>query len=68
MVNIPMAGAPVVITANRHPIEQGRMPPSLAGHCRRPGECASARLALLLCRDIGFCLLIGVGLCLLCMR
>jgi hypothetical protein len=68
MANTPAAGAPAAITASHHPVEQRRMPPSLAGHCRRPGEsllCANACLGLLLCRDAGFYLLIGIGLCLL---
>jgi hypothetical protein len=71
MVNIPVAGAPTEITVNRHPVEQGRMPPSLVGHHRRPGESllyANARMGLLLCRDASFCLFIGIGLCLLCMQ
>jgi hypothetical protein len=71
MASIPAAGAPITITANRHPIEQGQMPPSLAGHCRHSGESllfAESRLGLLLCHDAGFCLLLGVGLCLLHMR
>jgi hypothetical protein len=65
MVNVLMAVAPSAITTSRHPIEQGCMPPSLVGHRRRPGEsllCAGACLGLLLCRDTGFCLLIGVEL------
>jgi hypothetical protein len=47
-VNVPAVGAPIAITANRCPAEQGRMPPSLARHRHRPGE-------FLLC--VGLCLL-----------
>jgi hypothetical protein len=71
MVNVPVAGALATITTNRRPTEQGRSHPSLAGHHHQPGEsllCVNAHLGLLLCRDTGFCLLIGVGHCLLCMR
>jgi hypothetical protein len=67
MANVPAAGAPTAIFASRHLIEQGRTPP-LAGHHHLPGESllyAGACLGLLLCCDIGFCLLIGVGLRLL---
>jgi hypothetical protein len=71
MANIPAVGAPVVITANHRPTEQGQTPPSLVGHRRQPGEsllCAGARLGLLLYRGTSFCLLISIGLCLLHMR
>jgi hypothetical protein len=63
-----MAGAPAVITASHRPVEQGWMPPSLAGHHHLPSESllyAGACLNLLLCRDTDFCLLIGIGLYLL---
>jgi hypothetical protein len=71
MVNVPVVGAPVAISAHRHPVEQGWTSPSLAGHHHQPGEsllCADACLGLLLCHDIDFCLLIGIGLHLLCTR
>jgi hypothetical protein len=58
-----------VITASHSPVKQGQTPSSLTGHRRRLGEsllCAGACLGLLLCHDVGFCLLIGVGLHLLC--
>jgi hypothetical protein len=48
----------------RHPVEQGRTPPLLARHRRRPHElllCASVCLGLLLCLDASFCSLNGVG-------
>jgi hypothetical protein len=69
MPNVPTAGAPATITASPRPVEQGRAPPSLAGDHHRPGEsllCAGACLGLLHCRDADFCLLIGIGLRLLC--
>jgi hypothetical protein len=71
MVNFPTVGAPTEVTANHHPTQQGRTPPSLVGHRRRLGEsllCVGAYLGLLLRRDVGFCLLIVVGLRLLHMR
>jgi hypothetical protein len=64
MANVSVVGAPIAITASRRPVEQGRMPPSLVGHRRQPGESllyADACLGLLLCRHGGFCLFIGVG-------
>jgi hypothetical protein len=57
MTNVSAAGAPIVTTANRHLVEQGRAPP-LAGHRPRPGESllrVGACLGLLVCRDDGFC-------------
>jgi hypothetical protein len=59
-----------MIASSYHPIEQGRMP-SLVEHHRRPSESllyVGACLGLLLCHDVDFYLLIGVGLCLLHMR
>jgi hypothetical protein len=70
MADVPIGGAPAAITASCRPVAQGRMPP-LVGPRRHPSEsllCADARLGLLLCRDVGFCLLLGVGLRLLRMR
>jgi hypothetical protein len=68
MANVPTVGAPAMITASLRSIEQGRVPPSLARHRRRPGESllyASACLGFYLCGDADFFLLIGVGLRLL---
>jgi hypothetical protein len=66
MVNVPMVGAPTVITDSRRPIEQGLTPPSLAGHHHRSGESLlCACLGLLHCCDADFCLLIGGGVRLL---
>jgi hypothetical protein len=70
MAHAPAAEAPAMITISCRLVTQGRMP-SLVEHHRRPSEsllCAVAFLVLLLCRDIDFCLLIGVGPHLLHMR
>jgi hypothetical protein len=70
MASIPVAGATTAITTSCHPITQGWTPPLARPH-HRLGESLlliDAHLGLLLCRDADFCLLIGVGLHLLCMR
>jgi hypothetical protein len=70
MADVPIAGAPITITASCHPIVQGWMPP-IVGPRHWPGESlihAGARLGLLLCHDAAFCMLIGVELRLLRMR
>jgi hypothetical protein len=70
MASIPVAGATTAITTSCHPITQGWTPPLARPH-HRPGESLlliDAHLGLLLCHDADFCLLIGVGLHLLCMR
>jgi hypothetical protein len=62
-------GSPAAITASCHPVAQGQMPPLVSPH-RRPGESllrVGTCLGLLLCHDVGFCLLIDVGLHLICM-
>jgi hypothetical protein len=54
-MNMLTTGAPAVIAASRHPVEQGWTPPPV-GHHRRPGGClpyADACLSLLLCCDPG---------------
>jgi hypothetical protein len=70
MVEVFVAGAPTAIVASCRPVVQGWMPPLVGPH-HRPGKsllCAGACLGLLLYRDAEFCLLIGIGLHLLCMR
>jgi hypothetical protein len=58
------------IIASCCPVAQGRTPP-IVGPRHRLGDsllCASARLGLLLCHNVGFCLMIGIGIHLLRMR
>jgi hypothetical protein len=65
MSNLNTVGALTAITASHHPIEQVWTPPFLARHHHQPRESllyASAYLGLLLCRKVGFCLLISIGL------
>jgi hypothetical protein len=66
----PAVGVSVVIAARRCPVVQRRALP-LVWHCRRPGEsssCVDAHLGLVLTRDAGICLLIGIGPRLLVLR
>jgi hypothetical protein len=68
--DVPVAGAPTVITASCRPVMQG-WTPSLVEPCHRPAESllqASVHLGMLLCHDARFCWSIGVGLHLLHMR
>jgi hypothetical protein len=63
MTNVLMAGAPNMITANRHLIERGRMSPPV-GHHHYSGEfllCVVACLGLLLHRDVDLFPLTGSG-------
>jgi hypothetical protein len=67
MADVLTAGAPTVIGASRRPITQGRAPP-LVRPRGRPAEslpCVNTYLGLLLSRDAGFGLRIGIGPCLL---
>jgi hypothetical protein len=61
MVDVPTAGGPTAIAANRRSVMQGWTPP-LVGRCCRPGESllhVGTRLGFLLCLDASFFLLIG---------
>jgi hypothetical protein len=63
MVDVPVARAPTVIAARCHPVAQELTPPLVGPH-HRPGESllrVDTHLGLLLCHDISFYLLIGIG-------
>jgi hypothetical protein len=56
-----------MVVSHRHPVVRGLMPPPVT-LCHRPGESPHAGICmgLFFCRDVGLCLLIGVGLQLPC--
>jgi hypothetical protein len=63
MANVLATGAPTVIAASRRSVTRGWMPPLVSQHYRL-GESllhVDAHLGLLICHDVDFCLLTGIG-------
>jgi hypothetical protein len=62
MVDASATGIPVMVVSHRHPVVRGLAPP-LVTLCHWPGESprTGVRMGLLLCHDVGLCLLTSVG-------